>query len=206
MKALTIMQPWATLIARQVKTIETRPTPPNGNMRPDGVRGLPGLRIDQGERIAIHAAASKPAGGLIGDFYVEPWWDEVDHLGECDCDGGVGPRCGRRSRARMVLTANERKVADLPLGTVVATAVVADALPIVQEDDEAHDYAIVNDLRGSLTLCEGIDYWGEANELDITNQLPLGDFTPGRWGWLLIDVEPFPEPIPATGRGRHRRQ
>ena len=57
MKAITVRQPWASMIAAGVKTIETRPAPPNGPMRPGGVRGLPGHRIDRGERIAIHAAS-----------------------------------------------------------------------------------------------------------------------------------------------------
>lgn len=60
MKAIVVRQPWATLIALGVKTIETRPAPPNGPMRPDGVRGLPGCTLERGERIAIVAGAQKP--------------------------------------------------------------------------------------------------------------------------------------------------
>ena len=26
-----------------------------------------------------------------------------------------------------------------------------------------------------------------------------GDFTAGRWGWILKDIKPLPEPIPAKG-------
>jgi len=52
MKAIVVRQPWATLIALGIKTIETRPGPPNGPMRPDGVRGLPGLALERGERRA----------------------------------------------------------------------------------------------------------------------------------------------------------
>lgn len=48
MKALVVRQPWATLIALGIKTVETRPWPPNGPMRPDGVRGLPGLAVERG--------------------------------------------------------------------------------------------------------------------------------------------------------------
>lgn len=28
----------------------------------------------------------------------------------------------------------------------------------------------------------------------------FGDYTPGRWAWLIGDVRPLPEPIPARGR------
>jgi hypothetical protein len=37
---------------------------------------------------------------------------------------------------------------------------------------------------------------------EITDQLPYGDFTPGRYAWLLDDVEPVDPPIPARGRQR----
>jgi hypothetical protein len=33
----------------------------------------------------------------------------------------------------------------------------------------------------------------------IEQELALGDFTPGRWAWLLADVGPLRRPIPATG-------
>lgn len=39
----------------------------------------------------------------------------------------------------------------------------------------------------------------EPNETDITDQLPLGQYDPGRWGWLLTNPEPC-EPVPARGR------
>jgi hypothetical protein len=29
---------------------------------------------------------------------------------------------------------------------------------------------------------------------------PLGDFTPGRYAWLLKDIEPIDPPVPAKGR------
>lgn len=35
---------------------------------------------------------------------------------------------------------------------------------------------------------------------DITDQLPFGDFTPGRYGWVLADVWPLPRPVPAKGK------
>ena len=58
-KAITLHPEYADAIAEGRKWIETRPSPPNGNMRPDGVRGLPGCAIDQYETIAIHAGAPR---------------------------------------------------------------------------------------------------------------------------------------------------
>lgn len=58
-KAITLHPVYAAAIAEGRKWIETRPSPPNGNMRPTNVRGLPGCAIDQYETIAIHAGAPR---------------------------------------------------------------------------------------------------------------------------------------------------
>lgn len=34
---------------------------------------------------------------------------------------------------------------------------------------------------------------------DQSDQLPFGDFTPGRWGWMLTDPRPC-DPVPCKGR------
>jgi hypothetical protein len=33
----------------------------------------------------------------------------------------------------------------------------------------------------------------------ITDQLPYGDFRPGRYAWLLTDITPLAEPVPFKG-------
>ena len=71
MRALVVRQPRATLIALRQKTIETRPAPPSGPMRPDGVRGLPGCSLERGERIAIVAGASAPKYDDHGEWMVD---------------------------------------------------------------------------------------------------------------------------------------
>lgn len=193
MKALVVRQPWATLIALGIKTIETRPAPPNGPMRLDGVRGLPGCRLERGERIAIVAGAQKPKrrhethwGSRDDDTdpLIEaneaPWlWTEYrDGTGGCwEWWGG-------------------------PLGAVVCTVVVADALPIVPRvgsstgpaEWDGHHRFFSAPHQGYLTAT------GQGAELTkCHDQLPLGDFTPGRWGWMLTDPQPC-DPIPVTGR------
>jgi hypothetical protein len=40
---------------------------------------------------------------------------------------------------------------------------------------------------------------GDPYAEDLTDQIPFGDFTPGRFGWILEDITPLPEPIPAKG-------
>lgn len=214
MKAIVVRQPWATLIALGIKTIETRPAPPNGPMRPAGVRGLPGRTLERGERIAIVAGAQKPKrrhethwGNLDDDTdpLIEaneaPWlWMEYDD-GTGGCWGWWGG----------------------PLGAVVCTAVVADALPIIP--CEPYDYPLTRrdgnraeraawaeewdvlrngatyigtgGLDGGPWLVYGVGQSGSAARMH--DQLPLGDFTPGRWGWMLTDPRPC-EPIPCKGR------
>lgn len=60
---------------------------------------------------------------------------------------------------------------DLPLGEVVAVVQLVDCVRITAEFGE------------SLT----------ANEQDF------GDYTPGRFAWILKDVKPLAKPIPAKG-------
>ena len=180
MKALTVAQPWASLIVAGVKTIETRPSPPNGPMRPDGVRGLPGKAIEPGERIAIHAAATLPD---VFDSATRGGWFYL-----------------HRATGEHLIRHPEHGDLAAPLGVIVGTVVVAAALPIVSEDVEA-------DLPCIAVGFQHMSVWwpssgapgDEANEMYTTDQLPFGDYRPGRWGWLLTDPEPC-EPVSVRGR------
>ena len=193
-------QPWATLVALGVKGWETRPAPPNGPMRPDGVRGLPGLAIEPGERIAIVAGAKAPEDGFeVGDWQVESWRD-TPHVPCLVRAGDTSGRGGAR---------------DLPLGAVVCTVEVAEALPVVGDyDDVSSAYegpaAVEITPNGHLirypawagALDDDDDpQYGDPDAccMNITDQLPYGDWWPGRWAWRLTDVERT-EPIPVKGR------
>lgn len=209
MKAVVVRQPWATLIALGVKTIETRPGPPNGPMRPDGVRGLPGCRLERGERIAIVAGAASPGNlGPLCDYRVGIASDgPAQHVDEdCDCpdpdDGQWSPECSALNNWSHALLRDERAhgfsvAAPLPLGAVVCTVVVADALPIVDDLGAPGDPfpRLCNVGVRGLRLMRYLVHPSET----ITDQLPLGDFTPGRWGWMLTDPRAC-EPIPCKGR------
>ena len=180
MKAIVVRQPWATLIALGIETTETRPAPPNGPMRPDGVRGLPGLAVERGERIAIVAGASVPPDAVsFGGWTVWRW--------------GTGAKMDRRGVHEV--TGDE---IDLPLGAVVCTAVVADALPITDEMRRPGRHIWL--LRPEYPMvCEPFTP-GEMRPMHgIEDELTLGDFTPGRWGWMLTDVQPC-DPIPCKGQ------
>ncbi|RTL06970.1 MAG: hypothetical protein EKK62_11885 [Acidimicrobiia bacterium] len=178
MKAIVVRQLWATLIALEIKTIETRPAPPNGPMRPDGVRGLPGLPVERGERIAIVAGARRPSG-------------HGDHYGEWRLSLG-------ESVPIIHALSLPYRWHPLPLGAVVCTVQVDDALPIVDEWKGAgvSQRFLVSNGR-TLALVDAASYGPVSGS--FTPQLPLGDFTPGRWGWLLSDPQPC-TPIPCKGR------
>lgn len=183
MKAIVVRQPWATLIALGVKQIETRPFPPNGPMRPEGVRGLPGCSLERGERIAIVAGAK--AGTEVGEDLGDSGWYWESTAGDPSC---------------VVNWKQPATFHDAPLGAVVCTVTVDDALPIVGHGDAAEPPYLRNLPTLGLTLATlTFDVAGHRKREDFTDQLPLGDFTPGRWGWLLLDPRPC-EPIPCKGR------
>lgn len=207
MRAIWLHQPYPTLIEIGVKGWETRGQPPNGPMRPAGVRGMPGLPIEPGERIAIVAAMREPkmsqhdaesddgSGWWIGDteFRVaderpedEAWWLERWH--QLTIDMSMWP---------------------LPLGVVVCTAVAAEVLPIIGDDDmrpEGPGYIVNDGYRLTVhSIAQGRDGDGEWVSEDISGQLPYGDWRPGRWAWRLTDVESVPSrPEPVVVRGNRQ--
>lgn len=221
MKAIVVRQPWATLIALGVKTIETRPSPPNGPMRPEGVRGLPGCSLERGERIAIVAGAAKPAGLPVWtDLAVGKWTTTGVHAidpetQECPCpdpeDGAWSDECEALNDWTPALLRDERAhgfsfVAPLPLGSVVCMVTVDDALRITDEMlvPERHLWLLVPEYP---MLCESTDAErdesGGRRMVGLEEEFPLGHFTPGRWGWLLTDPTPC-DPIPC-GRAQGLR-
>lgn len=180
MKALTIRQPWATLIALGVKTIETR------SWR------APKALI--GQRIAIHAGATR--GSVFNVLKAAVRDLDSDAIALCNA-----------------LYALDIEPIDLPLGAIVATATLADCVPMVSWsplNGPAAWAAHMIPCEGSerLLLLRDAEMGAEAlridgplpAEIDATDQLPLGDFQPGRWAWMLTDIDQLLDPIPATGK------
>lgn len=179
MRALTLWQPWASLIALGVKTIETRSW-----KAPDALIG---------QRIAIHAA-KRPAK-----------FDDMKRL-IMETDPTVW---NRWFEAGLVSARGELDF--VPYGAVVATAHLDGCIPIT-------DYATMGDPECIVTHMDGIDHWIPGDEdqsaaygsaipdpgagliRDITDQMPFGDYRTCRWAWMLNDLEPLSDPLPATGR------
>ena len=136
--ALTLHQPWATLIALGIKTIETRSWPPP--------------RAIIGRRLAIHAGRAidpNPAAvvAALRAHYGQGW------------PGAI------------------------PKGAVVACATVKAARQVAGADARRPRY--VRTKEGPVLPVD-----------------PYGDFSVGRWLWLLDDVAPLEPPAPASGRQR----
>jgi len=175
MKAITLHQPFASLIALGVKTIETR-------SRPTKHRGL----------IAIHAAKTRrwmldrPGNPrLIGDYIV-------------DSDRAI---CRKTNLNGL----DDPERCPLAFGGVVATANLVDCLLMVVTGDEGAIRTLDIDGDDSLWIVEpqtdnDVAQQGDLEQHEVTDQLMYGDFTPGRWAWLLDDIVPLDKPIPATGR------
>jgi hypothetical protein len=146
MKALTVRQPWASLIVHGVKHIETR-------SKPTKIRG----------RIGIIAGKHRP------EEY-EKWgdWQYVPSRFPCE------PDVLEHYASGMPGAPDEVRVT---FGALIGTVELYDCVPISWPG---------RDLIGS-------------DGHDITDQLPYGEFYPGRWAWLLRDPQPLAEPIPMRG-------
>ena len=159
MRAVTLPQPHATLIALGVQTIHT------------STRTAPSSAV--GERIAIHAGTQ-----VLNLTQARAGWEKF-HVDQ------------------YLATKGQRYALELfdplPLGAVVATARLTACLPIV---DGAEDPVPRIDFTDDGTVWEVTTDGHNA----ITDQLPFGDFSPGQWAWMLDDVQPLDEPVPATGR------
>ncbi len=139
-KAITLHQPWASLIAAGIKTIETRSWAPPRRLI--------------GQRIAIHASRKREVSGKL---HPETLLAVLDLFGH-----GWSDR--------------------IPLGAVVATALLKDARQVGFQ-------RYVGRVLASSPSYTG---WIEPD--------PYGDFSVGRWLWILTDIQKVEPLVPARGR------
>lgn len=197
MKAFVVKAPFAPLIALGIKTIETKPGPPAGDMKPEGVRPASGCAINRGERVAIVIGKTS----YSYDEYPEAW----DVLAEAL--GSAWNRERWPGYPQFLATCFKRgHMDDYPLGSIICTAIVGDALPIVGEDGDLTEVdppCVEHRPTGATNA--GLWLWPAPDDIegiddltlpfDITDQIPLGEYTPGRCGWMLQDVQAC-DPIP----------
>ena len=208
MKAITIMQPYATLIMLGAKRFETRPAPPNGDMCPEGVRGLPGKRINAGDRILIHAA-NRPI-----TFADCERFNTIDPLSNVQL-GWVDGDPALHFRDDMVETSFEAGAwtsgntfeISMTFGAILGSVRIDRVLPIVFYDDGPpsgwpDDEAIIDTSTDGgvrrVTLWPHGD--SEGHEIDISDQAQFGNWEPGNWAWQLSDPQPLDQPIPVKGK------
>ena len=137
MKALTLRQPWATLVAIGAKRIETR-----------------SWRTSYRGPLAIHAAKGYPRSAQMTAI--------------------SSPFIGELNGANYL--------PDIPLASVVATCRLSHIVPIQNIGCTI--------LLGRL---------GEWNHLLTDREIKFGDYSDGRYAWILEDVQMFEDPMPARG-------
>lgn len=157
MRVLTVRQPWATLIALQIKRIETR-----------------SFATKYRGPVAIHAGLRKAD---VTETGIDPWRPLLAPGSDC------------------------RLAESLTFGAVVAVADLTDCLPIydVSDDTGYHTGRPVLWKRDALFIDTEPKSKNPETLIDVSDQLPYGDFTPGRFGWLLDNVRPLSAPIPHKG-------
>lgn len=178
--AINVDQPYASLLAHGIKGWETRPHPPAGWPGiPEGTRRMPGCRITPDDDVLIVSSRKR----VTSERVPEGWFydDETGAIG----GGGFGSPFGAwRSYPA-------------PLGAVLGVGRVLDVLPIVPHagcrDGSPH---VCIGSYGMLAHSKLHEPWPDGEtEHDISDQLPYGDWTPGRWAWRLDDVRRLTEPV-----------
>lgn len=196
-KGLSLWQPWASLIALKVKTIETR-----------------GWSTNYRGTLAIHAAKTPLSktvpGHWVGEYCTGTWTTEAQkHVDDCECpdpdEGDWAKECEALNTWEQAILKDEGAHgfslgAILPFGAIVATAELYDVVPMVGPENEGDDPVLVIEDNGHLTEWSSPDYFGEANECERWEEKPYGDYQVGRFAWLLTDITPLKEPVPYKGR------
>lgn len=177
LRAITLRQPYAQLVAVGAKTIETR-----------------GRRCNYRGPIAVHAAAKWTFDQFVDVVRSGTGPAIADALAAA---GHAEPHTEPRQKGPYpggVYYFSTELVHDLPLGAIVAVANLVDCVPIVRDSEHAPVPFAVENVDGDVFVLDG-----DVHEHAYRSQGPYGDFTPGRYALLLEDVTRLPEPVPAKG-------
>ena len=169
MFATTQRQPIATLAVRGIVTILTSSV------------SAPAEAV--GQRIAIHAAKARPTVRHMGDGW-RVGFGEVLSPGQRMGEGFVPP-----------------------LGAVVGSARLTACLPIVDyaqseqmtfqpRPGDPEEWIEWDPMERSLTYLRDDGTYEGRDVHTHTDQLPFGDFSPGRWAWMLEDAAPVEDRCP----------
>jgi hypothetical protein len=178
MKAITLYQPWAMLVALGKKQIETR-----------------SWKTDYRGPLAIHVAKkfTKEQHGLCG-WFTEPFAGALQ--GELWDKKTVDKKYKSKNDIPSASVTVYRHIEDnLHLGCVIAVCYLVAVVEIPQK----------NAMRIVATSkARGMSYF--APELiqipPLEPELSFGDYTPGRYAWILRDVQMLEKPVPVKGKQR----
>lgn len=177
MKAISLWQPWASLIACGAKPYETRSWAP-----PRDLIGQP---------IAIHAAKKVDRGAT--DFATDLCYGQ--HASEYGEHIPQGFQLGDSLHMSWDECPDDLLAVfgetTMPVGCVVAIAKLEAAFQL----GERTTNLLGNPAAKVVRAIGGRSYDGFAIPLD-----DFGDYSPGRWAWLLKDANPVNPPTPAVGR------
>jgi hypothetical protein len=134
MKVLSLIQPWASLIAFDEKHIETR------------------------------SWATKYRGPLL--IHASKKIDKIACL-----EANIWNALNRQSLTGAI---------KLPTGLIISKCNLVDCVKVEQTD--------------------GLMAWLEKGYVADDQEYPFGNYTPGRYGWILKDIEMLSAPIPAKGQ------
>ncbi len=174
MKCLTLWQPWATLVAVGAKQFETRSWPCHH-------RGP----------LAIHASMTDPYGNYAIRTSIrrnfDLWADALK--GQC----------------RINTTKKQIDLDGLPRGHVVGITRMVDCLPAetLFEVTQLHNAGALRQMVGKLLYDSHSD-----RVIELANKGPLlsererlfGQFSAGRFGFLLADAKKLEQPVPLKGK------
>lgn len=173
LKALTLHQPYATFVVAGSKRIETR------SWR-TAYRGW--LAVHAGATIPSYLGLGRRGRREIGDYEVE------------------------KDQSGLLLRGDSLSWPyRLPLGAVVAVVELVDCVPIVdevREDVPAYAWPVPaepDEHDGRLWVRHTKGTSVPFREDDFGNQLPYGDFSPGRYAWMLGRVIRLTRPMPCAG-------
>lgn len=169
MKAISLWQPYASLIAVEAKPFETRHWAPPRELI--------------GQTIAIHAA--KKIDKELKSF-VEDLMYGQHQPGGFELAQKLGAVMGELPDENLGLFGE----AVMPIGCVVCTARL-DAAFQLGEQAEGTAVPAAKVVRRITSR--------QMPECFTVRYDDFGDYAPGRWAWLLRDVKPIIPPVPAVG-------
>lgn len=171
MMAISLWQPWASLIACGVKPFETRDWAPPAELI--------------GQTIAIHAAkkVDRDAARFAEDIMFGQ-----HRPGGADLAEKIKRTFSRAGNYRLTRFGHT----DLPIGCIVCTVRLAAAYRLGAEEMPAGILsARVAECRPTVGLATAVA------SIPVDS---FGDYSPGRWAWRLADPQPINPPAPVTGQ------